>query len=996
MEFRILGPLEAVDDGRVVSLKAAKPRALLAILLLHANELVPSDRLIEDLWSGRPPVTATKILQTYVSRLRRVLGPDTIVTGPAGYELRLEPQCLDLHRFQQLVAEAQGVDPSIAARALHEALVLWRGPPLADFPYEPWAQAEIRRLEELRLEALEHRIDADLALGRAGELVGELEPLIAGHPLRERPHEQLMLALYRSGRPADALAAYRFARETFVQELGIEPGASLRLLERAILDQDPELDVAPGSASTPMRGRLPSSLRTRSTSFVGRERELREIRQLLREVGTTLLTLTGPAGTGKTRLAVEATVGIESQFPDGVVLVELAPVRDPELVAPAIADTLGVSAKPGRDLVELLVAYLRDRRALLVLDNFEQVLAAAPLLTQLLGVARDLVLLVTSRAPLDVPVERVYPVSALELPDTSLLPHVGRLRQVEAVRLFVDRARDARVDFELSDTNADPIVQLCVRLDGLPLALELAAARIKLLSPGAILTRLGPRLDLIKSEPGSGAPERHRTLRAAIDWSYDLLDAQQQQLFTSLGVFAGGFTLDGAQAVAGELELDIVDGVESLLRNNLLRTERLAGGEPRFGMLETIHEYALDRLGACGNEALVRRSHACFYAELAEDAEPDLRGPHQLRWLELLDAELANIRAALTWATETGDAEVGLRIGAALWRYWQMRGYLGEGRERLERLLALGSGSRAARATGQAAVASIAVNHGDNAEVARLLQKSLPVHRELGDDLWIAGSLSMLCESALVLGDADDALACADEGLAYARRSGDSSTEAMLLHSLGLALGWKGELEAAASAVDESVQISRRDGNLTSVGNWVRSLGSIARARRDHAQARLCFEESLAIGRAIGHPYCISHALSYLALVAQEGNDRAAARRLLAESVAIEREAGERLGLVANLDVYARLATADGRHARAVRLCAGASALRESVGIDACGVGWPDLEPMVVHLRSELGADVFAETWAAGRAMPLEEALDFAVADEGLHAEPASSRRRHT
>ena len=767
------------------------------------------------------------------------------------------------------------------------------------------------------------------------------------------------------------------------------------MLERAILDQDPELDVAPGSASTPTRGRLRSRLRTRSTSFVGRKRELREIRQRLREVDTPLLTLTGPAGTGKTRLAVEVTVGIEDEFPDGVVLVELAPIRDPELVAPAIADTLGVSAKPGRDLVEMLVAYLRDRQALLVLDNFEQVLDAAPLLTQLIEGARDLVLLVTSRAPLDVPVERVYPVSALELPDPSLLPDLVRLLQVGAVRLFVDRARDARADFELSETNADPIVQLCVRLDGLPLALELAAARIKLLSPGEILARLGPRLELLKSEPGSGAPDRHRTLRAAIDWSYDLLGPEEQALFTSLGVFVGGFTLDGAQAVAGELELDVVDGVESLLRHNLLRTQRMAGGEPRFGMLETIHEYALDRLGARGNEAPVRRSHACFYAELAEDAEPDLLGPHQLRWLELLDAELANIRAALTWATETGDAEFGLRIGAALWRYWQMRGYLAEGRERLERLLVLGSGSRAARAWGQSTVASIALVQGDHAAVTRLLEASLPVHRKLGAVQKTAGSLSMLCHSALVLGDADRALACAEEGLAHARRWGDRPFEAMLLHSLGLALGWKGELEAAASAIAESVEISRRDGNLASVGNGLRSLGSIALARCDYAQARLCFEESLAIGRAIGYPYYISHTLSDLALVAQEANDHAEAQRLLAESVAIEREAGERLGLVANLEVYARLAAANGRHARAVRLCASASALRKSVGVDPAEVGWPDPEPMVVHLRSVLGADAFAETWSDGRAMTLDESLDYALED-GPNAGFVPSRQGHT
>ena len=272
-------------------------------------------------------------------------------------------------------------------------------------------------------------------------------------------------------------------------------------------------------------------------------------------------------------------------------------------------------------------------------------------------------LLVTSRAPLDISEERIYPVAALELPDPSRPLEVGRLRRTEAVRLFVDRARDARADFELSEPNADAVAELCVRLDGLPLALELAAARIKLLSPGDILVRLGRRLEFLKAEPGAGVPERHRTLRAAIEWSYDLLTEEEQSLFTSLAVFVGGFTLDGAEAVAGDLELDVLDGVESLLNNNLLRTERMAGGEPRFGMLETIREYALERLAERGDGEAVRRRHADFYVLLAEKADPALFGPQQLSWLERLDAELANIRGALTWSAESGEAEVGLRIG---------------------------------------------------------------------------------------------------------------------------------------------------------------------------------------------------------------------------------------------------------------------------------------------------------------------------------------------
>ena len=486
--------------------------------------------------------------------------------------------------------------------------------------------------------------------------------------------------------------------------------------------------------------------------------------------------------------------------------------------------------------------------------------------------------LVTSRAPLDISEERIYPVAALQLPDPSHPFEVGRLRRTDAVRLFVDRASDARVDFELTELNAEAVSELCVRLDGLPLALELAAARIKLLAPGDILVRLGQRLEFLRAEPGAGVPERHRTLRAAIEWSYDLLTEEEQALFTSLGVFVGGFTLDGAEAVAGDLELDVVDGVESLLSNNLLRTERMAGGEPRFGMLETIREYALERLAERGDGEAVRRRHADFHALLAEKADPALFGPQQLSWLERLDAELANIRAALTWAAESGEAEAGLRIGAALWRYWQLRGSNREGRERLELLLSGRAGSNAARARAQMVVASLASPQGDHETVCRLIEASLPVHRALGDDFVVAVSLALLGLSVLAQGDAKRARALTEEGLEVARRTRDLSTEAMLLANVGVVLAATGNLDEAEHAFEESVQAARRLGNVRSVGNWLRALGSISLARRDYAQARLRFEESLAVGRRLGDRWEIAHSLSNLALVALEARDEDSAR----------------------------------------------------------------------------------------------------------------------
>jgi predicted ATPase/DNA-binding SARP family transcriptional activator len=671
MEFRVLGPLEAVAEGRVVPLSAAKPRALLAILLLHANELVSSDRLIDDLWSGRPPATAAKILQKYVSQLRRALGRVVIRTASSAYGLATDAGSFDLLRFEQLVGNARAADPADANAMLREALSLWRGPPLAEFAYEPWAQSEIGRLEELRLEALQERIETDLALGGSAELLRELELLVGQHPLRERLRAQLMLALYRSGRQADALAAYREARRSLVETLGIEPTIALRQLERSILDQDPALDRVTAEPSADGAAQAEPGLESRSSSFVGRTRELREIRALLSHEEVRLLTLTGAAGSGKTRLALEVTGGFEGTA-TGAVLVELGRITDAALVARTIADELGVQERSGHSAREALLEYLRDRQALLLLDNFEHVLEAASFLRDLLAGAPGVTLLVTSRASLGVPEERLYPVPALELPDPSQRHSIAELGEIEAIRLFVDRARAARPDFALSETNAESVIELCVRLDGLPLALELAAARCNLLSPRALLERLGSRLDLLRAAPGSGLVERQWTLRGAIEWSYDLLQPEEQQLFTSLAVFVAGFTLAAAEQVAEQPDLDILQGVESLFRNNLLSIEHARGDEPRLGMLETIREFALERLEARGDGEAVRRRHAAFYLVLAEEAEPGLLGPQQREWVERLESERDNIRAALSWALDAGEPEVGLRMGSSLWRFWQV------------------------------------------------------------------------------------------------------------------------------------------------------------------------------------------------------------------------------------------------------------------------------------------------------------------------------------
>ncbi len=977
LDFRILGPLEIAAAGHSVELQGPKPRALLAIMLLRANEPVPTDRLVEELWSGRPPATAAKILQGYVSRLRRALGADLVVTRPGSYELRMEPAQIDLHRFERLVRDARSANVDTAASLLHGALSLWRGQPLVDFAAEDWAQPEIARLEELRLTVIEERIEADLTLGRHGQLIDEIDALVSEHPHREGLRGQLMLALYRAGRQADALDTYRRGRAVLSEELGLEPSQRLRALERAILAQDLELELP--AVQSEAGGRRRSAIRVPETSFVGRTRELEEVRETLTGTDVRLLTLTGPAGTGKTRLALEGAVALGEDFPDGVVLVELAPIADHARVASAISDALGLGGLRGVDPIEALVAFLRTRRTLLVLDNFEHVLRAGPVVSILLAGAPGLTVLATSRAPLRVLEEAIYAVPALELPDPAA--GVGRLRRSEAVRLFVDRAREARAEFELTEANEQAVAVLCVRLDGLPLALELAAARVRLLSPHEILERMQARLEPLRASPGTRRPERHLTLRAAIEWSCDLLAEPTRELFTSLGVFAGAFTSKGAEEIACDPEIDVVGAIETLLDDSLLKVERAAGGEPRFGMLETVHEYALERLEERGDADAVRRRHASFYLRLAADAEPGLLGPQQLDWLERLDAERDNVRAALSWALESGESDVGLRIAADLWRFWQLRSLDREGREWLEQLLAGPTGSPGVRARAQSRIASLALVHGDVEAVRRYIETSLPTVRELGYEREVLTYGGLLATAYLALGDTDRALELCDEVLEAVRQASDPIAKAYGLWNAGVVLAAVGRLDDAREVVEQSLDLAREVGNVRSVGNWSRSLGHVVLAQGDVARARMLVDESLVVHRRLGDRWGISHSLSSLALLAQHEGDARVARRLLLESFEIECEVSDHAGLVSNFAVAARLATAEGRLDSATRMYAFASTLRSWGYPHPVDLGWPDPAQQIAELRIELGEEAFAESWEHGQAMSLDDAVALALAE---------------
>jgi predicted ATPase/DNA-binding SARP family transcriptional activator len=677
VEYRILGPLEVVDDGRSIPLGTVKQQALLAVLLLNANEVVPRERLIDELWGERPPATAAKAVQVYVSQLRKRLGEDrsSVATRANGYVLELAPERLDAAQFERRLGEARaraavGATED-AARLLGDALALWRGRALAGVSFESYASADVERLEELRLVALMERIDCDLELGRHERLIGELERLVAEHPLKERLRAQLMLALYRSGRQAEALVAYRDAREQLVEKLGIEPGDELRALERAVLAHEPTLaGLSSVDADAPIPG-LPIP----ATPLVGRTKELDEAGRLLR--AHRLVTLTGAGGSGKTRLAIQLAADAAAEFPDGVFWVPLQALRDPELVLPTITRAVGAN--------DAVVEPLRDRRLLLVLDNFEQLLDAAARLGELLGRLPDLKLLVTSREPLHIAAEYEYPVAPL--------------REREAVTLFMQRATAMKPDFAYDDS----IVEICRRLDCLPLALELAAARVKALSVGDLLTRLDRRLPILVGGP-QDAPERQRTLRATIAWSYELLTSDEQRLFARLSVFVGGCTLEAAEEVCEAH----VDTITALIDKSLLRRE----GE-RYSMLETIGEYAVERLEERGELDDLRRRHAEHYVDRARSVEHLIRSPQAAALLDRLEHDHGNLRAALAWFSR-GDANRALRLAV-----WGLAARLhGFGDQALQRR--------------------------DLGEASRLYRESLEIGLQIKDDLQTAYCLAGL------------------------------------------------------------------------------------------------------------------------------------------------------------------------------------------------------------------------------------------------------------
>ena len=824
----VLGALEVRRENAPVVVGSLSQRRLLSALLVHYGEVVSADRLADIVWSGSPPPSAGASLQTLVWRLRVLLGGDVIVTTPPGYTLGA--LWVDAHEFERLLRD----------KTLNEALSLWRGRPFSEFADEEWARPTVVRLEELHAAARELQVDALLKSGRIDEAVAAAEALCRAEPYRERAHGLLMQALAREGRAAEALRAFDRFREFLVEETGLEPSPALGEIQRAVLAQDPHL-------SPTSRDLRSGNLPVQHSSFVGRTREVAELAALLGDA--RIVTLTGVGGVGKTRLAIAVAEEVLSRFDDGAWLVELASVRDWKVVVDSVAAVFGVARRPSVDLVDTLAGFLRPKELLLVLDNCEHLLGpVVELVRSLEGTCPTLVVLATSREGLGIAGERIVAVGSLALPPSNDRDAVLRS---DAARLFVDRSVAVKSDFAVTDANAGAIAEIVTRLDGIPLALELAAARVPVLSPKQLAQRLDQRFRVLAGGE-RGAIERHATLRAAIDWSYDLLDHDQQRLLARLAVFAGGCSLEAAEAVCSVSDIDevqVLDLVAALVARSLVLVDDTAWGERRYRLLETIRQYAEEQLNAAERDEL-RQRHAAFYVEFAEIAASGLRGPDQLRWLLQVEIELENLRTAMTWVVANDRAVLTERF---LWAAAETeRGALASTLLRdADAVLEIPSIRNIPRyAFAVMAVAYAAQLHGRYDRAEHLCEQALRYSQESNGELeaWAA---AVRAQVAVATGDFNRAIEQQERAVANFRRCGNPYHVVRVLNVLAEFRTINGDFDTAVNDAREALAIARRTGNPGLTSSALAGVAYVV-ADAEPQQCRDLIAESLQLTHELG------------------------------------------------------------------------------------------------------------------------------------------------
>lgn len=958
--IEVLGPLQVRGDADVVDIGSPRHREVLAALVVDVGRVVSSDALLERVWGDARRGASTSNLHAVISRLRGRLAAAgdgvQIATASPGYRLDAEG-AVDALVFADLLARARTSysvgDLTAAHTDLEQALGLWRGPAYGDISL-PFAEVEAARLEGQRLAALELVVDVELALGRTGAALERLPALVSEQPLREAFRRQQMLALYRAGRQAEALEVFAQVRELLADELGIDPAPPLQALHQRILEQDEELLAAAAEAPAP-------NLETRQTpprptsspwhsevvvpadDLVGRDRDVAYLGDLLAGSPQRLVTVTGVGGVGKTRVAYAVAQASREAFADGVVIVSLAPVADPALVLPAIGRAAGLTAVEGLDPLDAVVQHLRTRRVLLVVDNFEHLLDASAELARLVSLCPRLTVLVTSRTSLQVRGELHFQLTPLSLPGAEESdPAV--VSGSAAAELFVERAGLVQPGFQLDAGNAAAVAGICRRLAGIPLALELAAARAHLLGPEAILERL----DQVMTASGArDLPERQRTMRAALDWSYQLLEPGEQRLFRLLAAFVDGFTLDAVEAVHRSAfpdePVDVLTLLESLVAHSLVLRDQDHPDVARFRLLEPVSQFAASCL--VEEEPAVRDAHLAHFLMAAEATAPSYRGTGTRAALALTEREHANLVAAAEWALTTREGDLAGRLVWAMWLYWWLRGHLLEGR--------------------------------------RIAQGTL--------ELKLSGPVQVRCHAvmgAMSFAQGDTVVArhwC--EGAALGRRIGDLEGEAHNVAGEGLIALAEEHVDVAEGYFVETIRLCE-EADLA--GGWLWTLGHVwlATARvllGSPADAVPLLEAALAAARHRDDPLAIYIALFTSVQVALAVGDLETARTQLEEGVSLSLETGDMANLAYFLEALAVVESQEGRHERVLQLYGAASRLRDTVGANVYGYYQPDPQLLADALsaaRVALGAS-YDDLVARGRALTLEETTALAIGQPG-------------
>lgn len=944
LRIAVLGSLQVgVGDRELAPLTLGRrERALLTLFALHPGALVRTSRLVDELWPERPPQGAANTVQVYVSRLRRRLGADSVQTRPTGYALNVRSDDVDVVQFEQLAEQGTRALRSghygEAASVLRRALALWGGDPLVDGTELPSVQAEAVRLTELQLSILEDRIEADLALGRGPDLVAELTTLAEKHPFRERLQAALITALLHAGRQVEALERYGAYRTRCVDEIGIEPGSALQQLQGSILAGG--ADLAPVAAPPDRLSKTPdseASVPRPVTPLVGRDGELAELTPLLTTAGVRLVTLTGPGGSGKTRLAVGAAQRLGQAFPDGVYFVPLAAVTTADVMWTSIAAVLNVP--PEGRIPPGLFEHVAHRSALFVLDNLEQLHGADTVVAELLEAARQVVVLATSRRPLNIPGEYQHAVPPLQLPEGEALPDAQRSG---AVQLFVQHAQAVNSTFALSAENAADAAAICRRLDGLPLAIELVAARSKILTPRALLARLDEALDIRAA--GGQRPSRQQTLRATMTWSYDLLTPHERAFFRRLGVFAGGADLDAIAAVAGDLlnGTDPLNLIGELVDASLIAVTARPDGEPRIHLLETVRAYSLDQLRAAGELDTTQRLHAHHYLDVARALRGSRGSSQHLATRHQLETELDNLRAALAWTLDphaepaSDRVAVGQQLCIEVRWLWLRGGYLAEGQRWLERCTSLADG------------------HPDPRQAA---------------------NLSNLSHLVGLQGDVERSRAIADAALKMARGLHDDELVVDALTDLATAHTDRGEFRTARQFLQEALTLARKGTDRRRLRDVLFALSNLEPEDGPFDTALLLVEEMIALGRELDDLVLVTmdeHNKAYtLAQMGRPAEAAALFRDLIDDAVALHYP--EFTVSFAESFAEALAELGDGEHA--AQLLGAAMAMRERIGMP--------LSPRWRHLHAKIG--VMAErqmlpmqwnrAYAAGRSQTVEAAL---------------------